>query len=263
MAAYETWLHQAGYQVASYTSPHLLKYNERIKHALVSVSDDELCNAFEQVETARGDISLTYFEYGTLAALYLMQKWPLDFAILEVGLGGRLDAVNIIDADLVHLTPIGIDHQAWLGPDRESIGYEKAGVLRPHVQAIVNDLLPPQSVLSEISRLQCRPLRIGEDYQIEALDDDHLNWRCGEFEVTLPRVLSGKYQDHNIAGVMAGLSCLLSQSPAGRRSRYRPFPQAGSQAFRSLFPGSSSIFGSWRAVKVILAEDYQFQRLPN
>jgi len=209
VAAYETWLHQAGYRVASYTSPHLLQYNERIKHALVPVSDAELCDAFEQVEIARGDTALTYFEYGTLAALYLMQQWPLDFAILEVGLGGRLDAVNIIDADLVHLTPIGIDHQAWLGTDRESIGYEKAGVLRSRVQAIVNDPDPPQSVLSEINRLGCRSLRYGEDYQIESLDNGRLNWRCGKLEVSLPRVLPGKYQDHNIAGVLAGLSCLL------------------------------------------------------
>ena len=212
MAAYETWLHQAGYRVASYTSPHLLQYNERIKHALVPVSDDELCEAFEQIETARGDIALTYFEFGTLAALYLMHQWELDFAILEVGLGGRLDAVNIIDADLVHLTPIGIDHQAWLGTDRESIGFEKAGVLRPHVQAIINDPVPPQSVLSELNRLECQSLRFGEDYQIEVLDDDRLNWRCGELDVTLPRVLPGKHQVHNLAGVLAGLSCLFPLS---------------------------------------------------
>ena len=100
VAAYETWLHQSGYRVASYTSPHLLRYNERIKYALEPVADKALCEAFAQVENARGEIALTYFEYGTLAALYLMRQWRPDFAILEVGLGGRLDAVNIIDADL-------------------------------------------------------------------------------------------------------------------------------------------------------------------
>ena len=139
VAAYENWLRQAGFSVASYTSPHLLKYNERIKYNLQPVTDTTLCAAFEAVEDARGDTSLTYFEFGTLAALYLFQQWQPDYVILEVGLGGRLDAVNIIDADLVHLTPIGIDHQAWLGEDREQIGFEKAGVLRDGISVVLND----------------------------------------------------------------------------------------------------------------------------
>ena len=146
VAAYENWLHQAGFTVASYTSPHLLSYNERIKRNLEPVSDAELCSAFEAVESARQGIALTYFEFGTLAALFLIQKWQPDYAILEVGLGGRLDAVNIIAADLVHLTPIGLDHQAWLGDDREQIGFEKAGVLRAGIAVVLNDPDPPRSV---------------------------------------------------------------------------------------------------------------------
>ena len=134
VAAYENWLHRAGFSVASYTSPHLLVYNERIRHNLKLAGDQEICAAFDAVETARVETSLTYFEFGTLAALYFMQQRQPDFAILEVGLGGRLDAVNIIDAELVHLTPIGLDHQAFLGNDRESIGFEKAGVLRRGVK---------------------------------------------------------------------------------------------------------------------------------
>ena len=110
VAAYECWLSSAGFQVASYTSPHLLVYNERIKLNRNPVGDTELCEAFAAVEAARDDTALTFFEFGTLAALYLFQQWQPDFVILEVGLGGRLDAVNIIDADLVHLTPIG-DHE--------------------------------------------------------------------------------------------------------------------------------------------------------
>ena len=115
VACYETWLNRAGFSVASYTSPHLLRYNERIKLDLAIVADAPLCEAFEAVDRARQATSLTYFEYGTLAALWLIQKHAPDYAILEVGLGGRLDAVNIIDADLVHLTSIGVDHQGWLG----------------------------------------------------------------------------------------------------------------------------------------------------
>ena len=131
VAAYETWLRNAGYSVGSYTSPHLLQYNERIKLNLKMLTDQDICEAFEVTDRARGDILLTYFEFGTFAALWLIQQARPDFAILEVGLGGRLDAVNIIDADMVHLTSIGMDHQAWLGNDRETIAFEKAGGTLP------------------------------------------------------------------------------------------------------------------------------------
>jgi len=209
VAAYENWLRHAGYTVASYTSPHLLQYNERIKHNLQAIGDTELCAAFAAVEEARADTALTYFEYGTLAALYCMQCWQPDFAILEVGLGGRLDAVNLVDADLVHLTPIGLDHQAWLGDDRESIGLEKAGVLRQQAAVVLNDPDPPQSVLDEIARLECHCLQSGRDYQLVLQDDNQFLWRNGELEYRLENVLSGIHQAHNLAGVVAGLSLLL------------------------------------------------------
>ena len=210
VAAYENWLRQAGFKVASYTSPHLLNYNERIKRDLMPVSDAELCTAFEAVEAARQDTSLTYFEFGTLAALYLIQQWQPDYAILEVGLGGRLDAVNIIDADLVHLTPIGIDHESWLGDDREQIGFEKAGVLRAGIPVVLNDSDPPQSVLKEIDRLNCNCLQAGRDFKVSLLADDQLLWRCGNLELALDNVLPGIHQAYNLAGVVAGLSCLLA-----------------------------------------------------
>ncbi|MCP4768491.1 MAG: bifunctional folylpolyglutamate synthase/dihydrofolate synthase [Gammaproteobacteria bacterium] len=209
VASYENWLRHAGYTVASYTSPHLLQYNERIKHNLQAISDAELCEAFAAVEDARADTALTYFEYGTLAALYCMQGWQPDFAILEVGLGGRLDAVNLVDADLVHLTPIGLDHQAWLGDDRESIGFEKAGVLRERVAVVLNDPNPPQSVLAEIARLDCHCLRSGRDYEVVLQDDNRFLWRNGELEYRLENVLSGVHQVQNLVGVVAGLSFLL------------------------------------------------------
>ena len=209
VAAYENWLHRAGFSVASYTSPHLLVYNERIRHNLKLADDKEICEAFDAVETARAETSLTYFEFGTLAALYFMQQRQPDFAILEVGLGGRLDAVNIIDAELVHLTPISLDHQAFLGNDRESIGFEKAGVLRRGVKVVLNDADPPQSVLTEIERLACQCIRIGRDYHFDQREDNQFVWRSNEREYLLDNVLTGAHQAHNLAGVVAGLSVLL------------------------------------------------------
>ncbi|MGD8421419.1 MAG: folylpolyglutamate synthase/dihydrofolate synthase family protein [Gammaproteobacteria bacterium] len=210
VAAYETWLRQAGFEVASYTSPHLLRYNERIKRNLEAVGDSELCAAFAAVEEARGGTTLTYFEFGTLAALYLFQQWQPDYALLEVGLGGRLDAVNIIDADLVHLTPIGIDHQAWLGEGREQIGFEKAGVLRDGIKVVLNDPDPPQSVLDEIERRGCDCLQLGRDYRVLPGTDGRFRWQSAECEIEIDCVLPGAHQELNLAGVIAGLSQILS-----------------------------------------------------
>ena len=209
VAAYETWLSRAGFSVASYTSPHLLTYNERIKRNLNPVSDAELCAAFEAVEAARETTALTYFEFGTLAALFLFQQWQTDYVILEVGLGGRLDAVNIIAADLVHLTPIGLDHQSWLGDDREQIGFEKAGVLRAGIPVVLNDVSPPQSVLAEIDRLNCKYLQLGRDYDTTQLDDNQFLWRNQDMAIKLDTVLPGTHQVQNLAGVVAGLSKLM------------------------------------------------------
>jgi dihydrofolate synthase/folylpolyglutamate synthase len=206
VAGYEIWLRRAGYTVASYTSPHLLKYNERIKYNLEPVSDAELCSAFESVEAARGDTSLTYFEYGTLAALHLFQQWQ------PVGLGGRLDAVNIIDADLVHLTPIGIDHQAWLGDDREQIGFEKAGVLRDGIPVVLNDPDPPRSVLEEIERHRCSCMRLGRDYQLTGLETNRPLWQSRDLGFPLDNIMPGAHQALNLAGVVAGLSRLIDLS---------------------------------------------------
>ncbi len=209
VAAYERWLQNAGFEVASYTSPHLLRYNERIRRNSEEVGDEELCAAFAAVEAARGGTGLTYFEYGTLAALYLFQRWQPDYALLEVGLGGRLDAVNIVDADLVHLTPIGLDHQAWLGDTREQIGFEKAGVLRAGADVILNDAEPPLSVLREIERLDCRCLRLGRDYRLLPRAEGGFSWRGAGREIVLSERLAGRHQRQNLAGVVAGLSRLV------------------------------------------------------
>lgn len=210
VAYYENWLNRAGYSVASYTSPHLLRYNERIKLDLVMVADVALCRAFEAVERARKNTALTYFEYGTLAAFWLIQRHAPDYAILEVGLGGRLDAVNIIDADLTHLTSIGIDHQGWLGDNREKIGFEKAGILRKGVPVVCNDSQPPQSVLDEIDRLKCPCLQFQRDFDIkESAQTGKYDWFSRELEFRLTPPLGGSHQLQNLAGVVAGLGMML------------------------------------------------------
>lgn len=165
VACLESLLLAAGHSVGAYTSPHLSRYNERVRINGTEVTDTDLVRAFEQVESVRGRVSLTYFEYGTLAAFLVMAKAEVDTWILEVGLGGRLDAVNVLDADLAILTSVDIDHTAWLGTDRESIGFEKAGILRPGKPAIYADLDPPQSVLQQARAQGVVLQRLGEDYQ--------------------------------------------------------------------------------------------------
>src|SRR5690349_2329948 len=147
-ALLEAMLRAGGYRTALYTSPHLLRYNERVRIAGEEASDAALAEAFEAVEAARGDTPLTYFEYGTLGALWLFAREKVDVAVLEVGLGGRLDAVNVVDTDCAVLTSIGIDHVNYLGPDRESIGREKAGIFRAGKPAVIAEPQPPQSVLA-------------------------------------------------------------------------------------------------------------------
>jgi dihydrofolate synthase/folylpolyglutamate synthase len=146
VAMLEAILLAAGYQTGAYTSPHLQRYNERIRIGGQEIDDASLCSAFAAVDEARGTVSLSYFEFGTLAALLLFNQASLDVAILEVGLGGRLDAVNILDSDVALITAIDIDHRAWLGNDRETIGREKAGILRTACPAICSDANPPRSV---------------------------------------------------------------------------------------------------------------------
>src|SRR3954463_11246369 len=146
-AMLEAMLRAGGYRTGLYSSPHLERYNERVRTAGVEASDDALCASFQAVEAARGDIALTYFEYGTLGALWLFDREGIEAAVLEVGLGGRLDAVNIIDADCAVLTSVGIDHVDYLGPDRESIGREKAGIFRQGRPAVIAEPDVPRSVL--------------------------------------------------------------------------------------------------------------------
>lgn len=168
VAALERLLLDCGRTVGAYTSPHLLFYNERVRLNGQDVSDEALVSAFEAVEQARRSVSLTYFEYGTLAAFVIFQRAGLTDWLLEVGLGGRLDAVNVLDADLAIITAVDLDHTAWLGDNRELIGYEKAGILRPGQQAVVGELDPPRSILQQVSAQRVHLKRLGVDYRIMA-----------------------------------------------------------------------------------------------
>lgn len=167
---------QQGLQVGVYSSPHLLRYNERVRINGQEVSDQQLCEAFTQVEQARGDTSLTYFEMGTLAAFYLFSKAALDVAILEVGLGGRLDAVNIIDADIAVVTNIGLDHHDWLGTTRNSVASEKSGIFRTGHPAVCGDLDPPETLLTQAALLTTPLLLRGRDFDL-ALTEYSWHWR--------------------------------------------------------------------------------------
>lgn len=160
VAYLEACLRAAGHRVGAYTSPHLLRYNERIRIEGVDASDGALCGAFERIEAARAEVALTYFEAGTLAAFVLMAAAGLDAAILEIGLGGRLDAVNLVDGDAAILTSIDLDHMDYLGPTREHIGAEKAWIFRAGRPAILAEPDPPASLLAHAQGIGAGLLRV-------------------------------------------------------------------------------------------------------
>lgn len=169
-------LRAQGLKVGVYSSPHLLRYNERVQVNGLQATDAELCEAFVAVEAGRGETSLTYFEMGTLAAFWLFQRAGLDAVVLEVGLGGRLDAVNLIDADLALVTSIGVDHADWLGDTRESVAFEKAGIFRQGVPALCGDLNPPQPLLDKARELNCRFVLRGRDFDL-GITEHNWQWR--------------------------------------------------------------------------------------
>jgi len=200
-------LHSFGMSCGTYTSPHILEFNERVRINGVAARDRALVAAFEATEAARGDVSLTYFEFTTLAAFHLMHGAGLDAAVLEVGLGGRLDTVNLVDADCCVITPIGIDHQQYLGTDRESIGAEKAGILRPGVPVVCSDRAAPASVLGRAGELDAALYLLGRDFDW-VLDGERCLLRCdgGEYPMPAPP-MPGVHQFDNLAASMvaAGL----------------------------------------------------------
>ena len=217
----------SGLRVGAYTSPHLLVYNERVRIDGRDAGDAELVEAFEAVEAARlspspalrapspsrgegrSEVSLTYFEHGTLAALWLFERANLDLAILEVGLGGRLDAVNIVDADVAVVTTVDIDHTDWLGNEREAIGFEKAGIARPFKPLILGDDDPPASVLRHAYAIGAQSWRIANDFFVERIDADHWRWREVGFSMSVPMpALAAPVQLRNAACAIAALRAL-------------------------------------------------------
>jgi len=167
VAYLEALLEAAGFSTCAYTSPHIHQFSERIRVRAIDVDDALICRAFAEIEAARGATSLTYFEYATLAALWIFSQQPSDFALLEVGLGGRLDAVNMIDPDLAVITSISLDHQDWLGSDLEKIGFEKAGIMRSNVPTVYADYTMPLSIRARANELGSPLYVLGEGFDFK------------------------------------------------------------------------------------------------
>lgn len=208
-----------GYRVGAYTSPHILKYNERIKIDGEPVSDELICEAFARIESVRGNTTLSYFEFGTLAALDIFWRAELDVQLLEVGLGGRLDAVNIIDPDVSLITSICIDHVEWLGGTREAIGLEKSGIFRAATPAIVGDPEPPSSLIQSAIDKHALLYCIGKDfgYKKQATGWD---WYSADKKIThLPEPgLKGEHQYRNASAVILAVTQLTKTLPVSEAS---------------------------------------------
>lgn len=204
----------AGYSVGTYTSPHLVRYNERIRINGIEATDAMLCQAFNRVDQARGDISLTYFEFGTLAALELFRHNDVRLAILEVGMGGRLDAVNLLDADVALITAISLEHQQWLGTTLEQIGREKAGIMRPGRPVVCSDTAVPDSVIARAAEINAELYMPGRDFWIES-NDNGWDWHSRNLTVPgLPNTgLFNTVLVNNTAGVLMTVELLSDLFP--------------------------------------------------
>ena len=222
----EAVLTAAGYRTGLYTSPHLLRYNERVRIAGREVEDEVLAEAFAAVEAARGTVPLTYFEFGTLAAFFIFAKENIEAVILEVGLGGRLDAVNVVDADCAVLTSIGIDHVEYLGHTREAIGREKAGIFRSGRSAVVADPSPPDSVLEQSRKIGSRLLLNGRDFGYQAQGaqggSQWSYWGPAGKRSGLPHpALRGAVQLRNASAAFAALDALRECLPVAMQDLRR------------------------------------------
>jgi dihydrofolate synthase/folylpolyglutamate synthase len=213
-ALLEAMLCEAGHRTGCYTSPHLHAYGERVRVDRRVAADGALAGAFAAVEASRADVPLTYFEYGTLAAAWLFREAGVEAAVLEVGLGGRLDAVNVFDADCAVITAVGIDHVDYLGPTRESIGFEKAGIFRAARPAVIAERDVPAAMLEHAERLGAHVLRIGVDFDAEP---DGVQWRYrgpGGVRGGLPHpALRGAHQLDNAAAAITALDALRERLP--------------------------------------------------
>ncbi len=205
---------EQGYRVGSYTSPHILKYNERIKIDGKSVSDEQICEAFARIDIARGNITLSYFEFGTLAALDIFRRANVDVQLLEVGLGGRLDAVNIIAPDVAVITSISIDHSEWLGNTREAIGTEKAGIFRARIPAVTGEPEPPESLIKCALELGAPLYCIGKDFGYKK-QESGWDWFSEDLQMLqLPEPgLKGEHQFRNASVVLLAVTKMSEVLP--------------------------------------------------
>ncbi|MDE2271416.1 MAG: bifunctional tetrahydrofolate synthase/dihydrofolate synthase [Xanthomonadaceae bacterium] len=271
VAFLEAMLRAGGMRAASYTSPHILRYNERVRVDDVEADDARLVAAFERVEAARGDTTLTYFEFGTLAAFDLFERARPDVALLEVGLGGRLDAVNIVDADCSVVVTVDLDHMDYLGPDRESIGREKAGIFRTGKPAIVGETDPPASLLEHARAIGARVEVLGRDFGWSPLSAGLQWWHrdpaqaryvapaAGDdssFVLHDGLALDGAFQYRNAATAIATLHAL------GQRVRWdaRALEKSGHTSAAPLLAGRLQHLGERPGLVVDVAHNPQAAR---
>lgn len=264
-AMLEATLHAAGYRVGCYTSPHLLHYNERVRIAKRPVSDAELCASFEQIEQARrnladdgcvispsptlphgereqsSEISLTYFEFGTLAAMQCFVSHDVEVAILEVGLGGRLDAVNVFDSDCAVVTSIAIDHTDYLGDTREQIAFEKAGIFRKGKVAVFGDLDMPDAIAAQAQKIGAKLWRLGKEFSFKA---GGLQW---DYQGVTKRsslpfpALRGAFQFNNASAVLAVLDALRERLPVNMAAVRRGLTEVELAGRFQVLPGKPQV----------------------
>lgn len=204
-----------GARTGLFTSPHLLRYHERMHVDGVEPDDAQLCAAFERIEAARGGESLTYFEFNTLAALLLFRAAAVEVTVLEVGLGGRLDATNIVDADVAVLCSVGLDHRDWLGDTLEQIGAEKAGIFRSGRTVVLGDAAMPATVAAKLAALEVKPLVAGADFSWQVHADGRWDYRADETELASlpPPALQGSIQYRNAAVALRSYAALQPAHP--------------------------------------------------
>ncbi|HEX3060906.1 MAG TPA: bifunctional tetrahydrofolate synthase/dihydrofolate synthase [Usitatibacter sp.] len=241
-AMLEQILLEAGYDVGLYTSPHLLRYNERVRFKGKEATDDALVDAFERVEKARKGVPLTYFEFGTLAAFTFFERMGAEVMILEVGLGGRLDAVNIIDPDVACVVSVDLDHQAFLGNDRESIGFEKAGIFRAGRPAIFGDLDPPKRLVEHAEKIGAPLQVLGRDFRYEAKPGqwDFVGRKGAKHALPMPG-LRGAWQLKNASVALAALDEIASRVPVSLGEVKRGLTLAHVEGRLQVIPGRPSI----------------------
>jgi dihydrofolate synthase/folylpolyglutamate synthase len=231
-----------GYRVGAFTSPHILRYNERIRINGQPVDDQTICRSFERIDELRGETSLSYFEFGTLAGLDIFAEEDLDIQLLEVGLGGRLDAVNIIDTDVALVTTIGLDHVEWLGNTLEAIAKEKAGIFRTGKPAIIGDQLTQQGLIEIAEQKKANLLQLGKAYRYtkQATDWEWHSENNHLSHLPLP-VLKGEHQFRNAAAVLMAVSELQSVLPVAWQSIAQGLKSAELKGRFQLISGQPSV----------------------